>query len=78
MAQKLSPKAAKDKKARDLAMANTPKREKKRTECQKERREAIKEHGTNWLIGKDYDHTKKRFVTVKQNRGNYGNGTRNS
>ena len=78
MAQELSPKAAEDKKARDLAEANTPKREKKRAECQKERRAAVKKRGANWLIGKDYDHTKKRFVSVKQNRGNYGNGTRNS
>jgi len=78
MAQKLSPKAAKDKKTRDLAAANTPYREKKRAECQKERRAAVKKHGANWLIGKDYDHTKKRFVSVKQNRGGYGNGTKNS
>jgi|TARA_B110000908_G_scaffold18148_1_gene20386 hypothetical protein len=78
MAQKLSLKAAKDKKDRDLAAANTPDREKKRAECQKERRAAVKEHGANWLNNKDYDHTKKRFVSVKQNRGGYGNGTRNS
>ena len=78
MAQKLSLKAAKDKKTRDLAAANTPDREKKRAECQKERRAAVKEHGANWLNNKDYDHTKKRFVSVKQNRGGYGSGTRNS
>lgn len=78
MAQKLSLKAAKDKKDRDLAAANTPGREKKRAECQKERRAAVKEHGANWLNNKDYDHTKKRFVSVKQNRGGYGNGTKNS
>ncbi len=78
MAQKLSPKAAEDKKDRDLAAANTPEREEKRAECQKERRAAVKKHGANWLIGKDYDHTKKRFVSVKQNRGGYGNGTKNS
>ena len=78
MAQKLSLKAAKDKKDRDLAAANTPDKEKKRAECQKERRAAVKEHGANWLNNKDYDHTKKRFVSVKQNRGGYGNGTKNS
>ena len=78
MAQKLSPKAAVDKETRDLAAANTPDREKKRAECQKERRTAIKKHGANWLNDKDYDHTKKRFVSVKQNRGGYGNGTKNS
>ncbi len=42
MAQKLSPKAAKDKSTRDLAAANTPGREKKRAECQKERRAAVR------------------------------------
>jgi hypothetical protein len=25
---------------------------------------------------KDYDHKKKKFVTVKKNRGNYGKGTK--
>lgn len=77
MPQKLSKKAAAAKKKRDLAAANSEDRKKKRAENQRKRRAAIKEHGKTWLQGKDYDHTKKRFVSVKANRGNYGNGTRN-
>ena len=77
MAQKLSPKAAKAKAERDLAYAKTPDRKKKKAENQVKRREAAKEHGPNWLINKDYDHTKKRFVSVAQNRGEYGKGTKN-
>ena len=42
------------------------------------RREAAKKHGENWLVNKDYDHTKKRFVSVAQNRGEYGKGTKNT
>mgnify|MGYP003629690809 CR=1 FL=1 len=64
--QKLSPKAAKDKAVRDLKIANTPARKKKRNECQKKRRAAIKA-GKN-IKGKDYDHKTKRFVSVKKNR----------
>ncbi len=76
MAQKLSPKAAKAKKVRDLAAANSDDRKSKRAENQRLRRAAEKKHGKNWLNGKDYDHTKKRFVSVRENRGNYGNGTK--
>jgi hypothetical protein len=76
MAQKLSPKAAKAKKVRDLAAANSDDRKKKRAENQRLRRAAEKKHGKNWLNDKDYDHTKKRFVSVRENRGNYGNGTK--
>jgi len=74
--QKLSAKAAKAKAVRDLKAANSPDRKKKRAENQRLRREAIKKHGVNWLIDKDYDHTKKKFVSVKKNRGEYGKGTR--
>jgi len=28
------------------------------------------------LAGKDYDHSKGKFVSVKANRGEYGKGTR--
>lgn len=73
--QKLSPKAAKDKKVRDLAFAKTFARKRKKAENQVKRRKAIKE-GKN-IKGKDYDHKKKRFVSVKANRGNYGKGTKN-
>ena len=78
MTQKLSKEAAEAKKKRDLAAANTRDREIKRADNQRKRRAAIKKHGPNWLIDKDYDHTKERFVSVKANRGNYGNGTKNT
>jgi hypothetical protein len=69
--QKLSPSAAKAKAERDLAYANGPYK-KKRAENQMKRRAALKK-GVN-LKGKDYDHTKKKFVSVKANRGGYGKG----
>ena len=74
MAQKLSKKAKAAKRKRDLATANTRKREKMRAENQRNRRKDIKE-GKN-IKGKDYDHTKKRFVSVKSNRGGHGKGTK--
>ena len=76
MPQKLSSKAAKAKAKRDLAAAKTPNRRQKKAENQRKRRKAAKKHGVNWLLDKDYDHTKKRFVKVAQNRGNYGKGTK--
>jgi polyphosphate kinase 2 (PPK2 family) len=78
MAQKLSPKAAKAKAKRDLAYAKTSSRKKKKAENQVKRREAAKKQGEHWLVNKDYDHTKKRFVSVAQNRGGYGKGTKNT
>ena len=74
MAQKLSLRALVAKRKRDLAAANTPRREKMRAENQRKRRKAIK-NGKN-IKGKDYDHTKKRFVSVKANRGGQGKGTK--
>ena len=74
MTQKLSPTARRAKLARDLACANTPDREKKRAGNQRKRRAAIKA-GTN-IEGKDYDHTRNKFVSVKANRGEYGKGTK--
>ena len=74
MAQKLSTRARAAKKKRDLAAANTRKREKMRAENQRKRRKAIKK-GKN-IKKKDYDHTKKRFVSVKANRGGHGRGTK--
>lgn len=71
--QKLSPKAAAAKKKRDLAYANGPYK-KKRAENQRLRR-AAKKKGMD-LTGKDYDHTKRKFVSVKANRGEYGKGTK--
>ena len=74
MAQKLSLRALVAKRKRDLAAANTPRREKMRAENQRKRRKAIK-NGKN-IKGKDYDHTKKRFVSVKANRSGHGRGTK--
>jgi len=76
MAQKLSDKARKDKAKRDLEYAKTDSRRSKKAENQRKSRKAEKKHGKNWLLDKDYDHTKKRFVSVKKNRGNYGKGTK--
>jgi|TARA_R110002012_G_scaffold135_1_gene459 hypothetical protein len=72
--QKLSPKATADKKKRDLAFAKTFARKRKKAENQRKRRKAIKE-GKD-IKGKDYDHTKNKFVSVKANRGGHGKGTK--
>ena len=74
MPQKLSAKDKAAKKKRDLASANTRRREKMRAENQRKRR-AAKKAGKN-IKGKDYDHTKKKFVSVKANRGGHGKGTK--
>ena len=74
MPQKLSARALVAKRKRDLAAANSPRRKKMRAENQRKRRKAIKA-GKN-IKGKDYDHTKKRFVSIKANRGGHGKGTR--
>ena len=71
--QKLSPKARAAKKKRDLAFAKTFARKRKKAENQRKRR-AAKKAGKD-IRGKDYDHKKKKFVSVKKNRGNYGKGT---
>ena len=73
--QKLSPTARRDKKARDLAFAKTFARKRKKAENQRLRR-AAKKAGTN-IEGKDYDHKDKKFKSVKNNRGNDGEGTKN-
>ena len=72
--QKLSPKAKADKKKRDLAFAKTFARKRKKAENQRKRRAANK--ACKNIKGKDYDHKKKKFVSVKANRGNYGKGTK--
>ena len=74
--QKLSPKAAKDKAARDLKAAKTPERRAKKNENQKKRIAAGKKFGKLWLLGKDYDHKDGKFKSVNANRGNDGNGTK--
>ena len=72
--QRLSAAAAKAKAIRDLAYANSPAREKKRAENQRERRAAIKA-GVN-IKGKDYEHKDGKFKSVHANRGNDGMGTK--
>ena len=72
--QKLSPKAAAAKKARDLAYAKTDRRREMKAENQRKRR-AAKKNGKN-INGKDYDHTTGRFVSVRANRSGHGKGTR--
>ena len=72
--QRLSAAAAKEKAIRDLAYANSPAREKKRAENQRERRAAIKA-GVN-IKGKDYDHKDGKFKSIHANRGNDGMGTK--
>jgi|TARA_Y100001973_G_C5202276_1_gene338766 hypothetical protein len=74
MPQKLSPSARRRKLARDLAYAKTPSRRAKKAENQRLRR-AAKKRGIN-LDGKDFDHTRNKFVSVKANRGGHGKGTK--
>jgi len=74
MKQKLSKQAAAAKKARDLAYAKTHRRRKMKAENQRKRRAALK-NGQK-IAGMDYDHTKKRFVSVKANRSGHGKGTK--
>ena len=72
--QKLSPNAAAAKKKRDLAFAKTFARKRKKAENQRLRRKA-KAEGKN-IKGKDFDHKTRKFISVKENRGNRGNGTK--
>ena len=71
--QKLSPAAAKRKAQRDKEYMMGPYK-KKKAENQRKRRSVIKK-GMD-LTGKDYDHTKNKFVSVKANRGGHGKGTK--
>lgn len=74
MKQKLSKKAAAAKRVRDKAYAMTPRRRAMKAENQRLRRAAAKK-GIK-LKGMDYDHKRKKFVSVKVNRGNGGKGTK--
>jgi len=67
--QKLSPSAAKKKAARDLAYAKSPARKAKKAENQRigQRSNSDLHHSGS---------TVKR-VSIKNNRGNFGNGTKN-
>ena len=73
--QNLTPTAKRMKAARDKRAAMTPDRRKKKAENQVKRRAAIK--AGKDIKGKDYDHKDGRFKTIKANRGNDGNGTKN-
>ena len=70
MKQKLSPKAAKAKAARDLAYAKTDDRKAKKAHAQRMHRKDSNGKG------KDWDHEDGRWESVKQNRGNEGEGTK--
>jgi len=68
--QKLSPKAAAAKAARDLAFAKTPARKRKKAQNQR----------IGQRSDSDLHHVKSggvKRVSIKNNRGNYGNGTKN-
>lgn len=60
----------------DRKHADTPRRKRMKAENQRRRRAHIKKNGKNSLKGKDYDHSRGKFVSVKVNRGNGGKGTK--
>ena len=68
--QKLSPKAAAAKAARDLAFAKTPARKRKKAQNQRvgQRSDSDIHHRADGSI---------KRVSIKNNRGNFGNGTKN-
>jgi hypothetical protein len=69
MSQKLSPKASAAKKARDLAAAKTPLRKHRKAENQRagQRSDSDLHHSSSGL----------KRVSIKNNRGNFGKGTKN-
>jgi len=70
MAQKLSAKALRAKRVRDLKAAKTPDRRRKKAHAQRERRRC--NPGPGW----DWDHEDGRWERVSRNRGNEGEGTK--
>jgi len=68
--QKLSPKAAAAKKARDIAFAKTPARRRKKAQNQKlgQRSNSDIHHKSDGSVVR---------VSVRNNRGNFGKGTKN-
>lgn len=68
------PEARRKKAQTDKKVNARPEQVKKRVESNAKRREA-KSKGQN-IKGKDYDHSVKRFVSVKTNRGRKGEGNR--
>ena len=73
MRQQLSPQARRDKAARDKRYAMTHERKAKKAHAQR-KRSAAKKKGMN-LDGRDYDHKRQAFVSIRSNRGNEGQGT---
>jgi len=71
MRQQLSPQARRAKAARDKAYAMSPARKAKKAHAQRKRRE-----NPEAAQGRDYDHKRQQFVSVRSNRGNEGEGTR--
>ena len=69
MHQKLSPKASAAKKARDTAFAKTFARKRKKAQNQRigQRSDSDLHHGPNGSV---------RRVSIKNNRGNFGKGTK--
>ena len=69
MHQKLSPKACAAKKARDTAFAKTFARKRKKAQNQRigQRSDSDLHHGPNGSV---------RRVSIKNNRGNFGKGTK--
>ena len=68
--QKLSPKAAAAKKKRDIEYAKSPARKRKKAQNQREGQRS----------DSDLHHTKSgllKRVSIKNNRGNFGRGTKN-
>jgi hypothetical protein len=70
MSQKLSPKASAAKKARDIAAAKTLIRKQRKAENQRagQRSDSDLHHGSNGSVTR---------VSIKNNRGNFGKGTKN-
>ena len=68
--QKLSPKAAKAKKLRDISMAKTSVRKAKKAQNQRlgQRSDSDIHHMSNGKV---------KRVSIKNNRGNFGRGTKN-
>ena len=72
--QKLSPEARRRKKARDKAVAMSPRRRAMKAENQRKRRTAKK--NVKNVDGMDYDNTTMSFVSAKRNRSGFGKGTK--
>ena len=69
MAQKLSPKASAAKKVRDIAAAKTPIRKQRKAENQR--------FGQSSNSDLHHSPSGLKRVSIKNNRGNFGKGTKN-